>query len=500
MEYWSNGVMGRCEVVKESRTATLQHSNTPTLLLHQRLVHYCGHSGIHRFCRAASGGLLGLFLCCILFPVGVLAEDFDWSWEEDKTQQTGSTEKEQDPGQEFNWEWSEGETEKTEVPASSRTRPSGRTAAQSQREDTAPAVDPSAYNDLMRENIELRKRIAEKERAADKAAKRAETLAREQKTLQAQLNTLASTMDSLESQRAAAEDGSARVKELESKLVEAESEKKRLSGKLSELADTVQQLEEESAARAREQTIAEPEPETVSPGPTAAVQPGSDLFRELQEENTILKQKLAEIEDSRAKAARLEEEAEQVVDQSRERESDLQQELKAAKETQEQQKEVISGLLRRIPDMEKELKRLRVRAGGEESVLAARERELENIREEVRRREYRLIKAERMAAMMSEAREEVQEVTAEQTRNMHYNMAVVYAKEGRFREAETEYLRALRIDPADAATHYNIAILYDDELNSGKRAVMHYRKYLQLSPDAPDRDQVKQWIMRLEMQ
>jgi len=82
---------------------------------------------------------------------------------------------------------------------------------------------------------------------------------------------------------------------------------------------------------------------------------------------------------------------------------------------------------------------------------------------------------------------------------MHYNMAVVYAKEGRFEEAEKEYLRALRIDPNDPAAHYNLAILYDDELDRKRRAVMHYRKYIQLNPTAPDADQVKQWIMQLEM-
>jgi len=438
-------------------------------------------------------GSMILGLCCIWLTGAVVAEDFEWSWEDDKAQ------KELDPGQEFNWEWSGGETSKTDGATSPRSRrPDRDTAEPAGREaEATPAVDPAAYNDVMRENIELRKQVAEKERLAENAAKRSAILEKEQTTLQAQINTLASTIESLESQRSAAADDSKNVKELEVKLAQAENEKARLSLQLSELATTVDELKEEGTAV---EQVEQPEPEVMSMEPAATVQPGSDLFRQMQEENALLKEKLAEIENVRAQAAKQDDRAEQLVERSKTKEQKLKSQLKAAKETQEEQQEVISGLLRRMPRMEEELEELRARAGGEESVLAVRERELENVREEVRRREYRLIKAERMAAMMSEAREEVQGVTDEQARNMHYNMAVVYAKEGRFKEAEAEYLRAMRIDPSDAAAHYNLAILYDDELKNKNRAVMHYKKYLQLAPDAPDRNEVKQWILRLEVQ
>ena len=118
---------------------------------------------------------------------------------------------------------------------------------------------------------------------------------------------------------------------------------------------------------------------------------------------------------------------------------------------------------------------------------------------ELQKREQRLIKAERMTAVLEKARDDVAQVSERERRDMHYNMAVVYAKEGRLREAEGEYLRALQIDPNDPAVHYNLGILYDDELNDKGKAAMHYRKYLKLSPHGSDVDAVKSWLLKIEM-
>jgi tetratricopeptide (TPR) repeat protein len=84
--------------------------------------------------------------------------------------------------------------------------------------------------------------------------------------------------------------------------------------------------------------------------------------------------------------------------------------------------------------------------------------------------------------------------------NMHYNMASVYAREGKFTEAENEYLQALRIDPTDADVHYNLGILYDDEMKQSEKAMVHYRRYLQLNPHGLDADRVRTWLRKLEMQ
>ena len=76
---------------------------------------------------------------------------------------------------------------------------------------------------------------------------------------------------------------------------------------------------------------------------------------------------------------------------------------------------------------------------------------------------------------------------------MQFNMAVVYAKEGRSKDAEREYLHALRMDPEDTDVHYNLGILYEESLNDPKRASMHYRIYLRFKPSGAESAMVSNW-------
>jgi tetratricopeptide (TPR) repeat protein len=131
--------------------------------------------------------------------------------------------------------------------------------------------------------------------------------------------------------------------------------------------------------------------------------------------------------------------------------------------------------------------------------LMSRGRELEMLRLEMDKREQRLIKAERMTALMEKSRAEVKAFSKKEERDLHYNMASVYAKEGRHREAEQEYLKALRADPTDAGSHYNLGILYDEVFSEKSKAAMHYRAYLKLAPNAPDSDEVKSWLLQLDL-
>jgi len=77
-------------------------------------------------------------------------------------------------------------------------------------------------------------------------------------------------------------------------------------------------------------------------------------------------------------------------------------------------------------------------------------------------------------------------------------MGVVFANRGQFKEAEREYLRALRQDPADADTHYNLGVLYDQSLKEYRKAASHYRRYLKLRPQSPDANEVRIWITAAE--
>ncbi len=80
----------------------------------------------------------------------------------------------------------------------------------------------------------------------------------------------------------------------------------------------------------------------------------------------------------------------------------------------------------------------------------------------------------------------------------HYNMGCVYKASRQYQRAESEFLKALAIDPNDASTHYNLGILYDDDLEQKDKARHHYQRFLALSPDDRDVASVQEWLAALD--
>ena len=76
----------------------------------------------------------------------------------------------------------------------------------------------------------------------------------------------------------------------------------------------------------------------------------------------------------------------------------------------------------------------------------------------------------------------------------YYNLALIYENEGRYKEAAEEYEKTLELNPDDADIHYNLAIVYDDHLQKNDLAILHYKRYLELSPNAQDAGAVKEWM------
>jgi len=79
----------------------------------------------------------------------------------------------------------------------------------------------------------------------------------------------------------------------------------------------------------------------------------------------------------------------------------------------------------------------------------------------------------------------------------YYNMGCVYKAARQFDRAEAEFLRALAIKPDDAGVHYNLGILYDDDLHRKDKARLHYEKFLELAPDDRDAASVQEWLSAL---
>lgn len=80
----------------------------------------------------------------------------------------------------------------------------------------------------------------------------------------------------------------------------------------------------------------------------------------------------------------------------------------------------------------------------------------------------------------------------------HYNLAVNYARSGLYDEAVEAYEKSLTYDPKNADAHYNLGLLYGNFKTDGQKAILHYRKYLELKPNADDREEVLGLIEKLK--
>ena len=109
-----------------------------------------------------------------------------------------------------------------------------------------------------------------------------------------------------------------------------------------------------------------------------------------------------------------------------------------------------------------------------------------------------LSKKEEEVKALSAKLDELQSELKNKTATLHYNLAVNFSQDRDFDNAIIEYEKALKIDPDHIASHYNLGILCEEYSKDYAQAIKHYRRYLQLSPDAQDAPQIERWIQQLE--
>ncbi len=78
--------------------------------------------------------------------------------------------------------------------------------------------------------------------------------------------------------------------------------------------------------------------------------------------------------------------------------------------------------------------------------------------------------------------------------NSYFNMGCVYRDARQFQKAEAAFLKAHALNPDDPGVHYNLGVLYDDQLHNNVRAREHYARFLELAPNDPDAPQVRDWL------
>jgi tetratricopeptide (TPR) repeat protein len=227
------------------------------------------------------------------------------------------------------------------------------------------------------------------------------------------------------------------------------------------------------------------------------VSPGSPLFRRVEQENAELRQKLGTLEAERRAA---EEGVERLRNQLEQREADISG-LQGAMSSQQLSRSGVRKLVTLTRAMQADLKRLRGEIERRDAVIA-RERDVaRQMRERLLAEQDRLRKMQEASGLM-ELLEQARRFRAApdaEKRVLFRQAGDDFFGGGQYREAEREYLQALAIDPRFADVHYNLGVLYDAYLPDRQRAARHFRAYLDLAPDAPDRDSVRMWLVSNEM-
>lgn len=80
----------------------------------------------------------------------------------------------------------------------------------------------------------------------------------------------------------------------------------------------------------------------------------------------------------------------------------------------------------------------------------------------------------------------------------HYNLAVAYTQAKLYDDALEAYDKSLALNPDNPEAYYNLGLLYSDVKNQPKIAAGYYKKYLELKPEAPDRNDVQILIDKLK--
>lgn len=78
-----------------------------------------------------------------------------------------------------------------------------------------------------------------------------------------------------------------------------------------------------------------------------------------------------------------------------------------------------------------------------------------------------------------------------ETADMHYNLGVFYVEQKNFERAAVEFEKAVEWRPDDAPSHYNLGLIYSEHLKDEEKAISNFQRYLDLQPEAPDRNYVE---------
>ena len=376
--------------------------------------------------------------------------------------------------------------------------------AWSQQEEAQSKNADGSYSRLVNKNLELREEIASLTEEYEKIKEMHKVLLEKVKTQQqarnelmkarafveldlseqkkkvSKLEALLEERDAETRQRIQADVESEFMKKmsiLEGEIKYAGGQKQRLERKIKELEEAL-----EEARKTQEAQISALKEELGSAGvELKAAEEGKNKsdtrHRQLESEKESLEE---ELRGRVARVKALEKELQSAEGEYNEQLRPAQQEVKSVKA--------------KITELEKGLEK-------QKNILKEQEARLKAIKDENKELIRKMLATEETRKRVEREKEELAElkkVMVDERLNIHYNLAVVFDKNGMYEDAEREYLKCLKIDPHDTDVLYNLGILCDDKLNKETMAEIYYKKFLKLRSKGEDATRVREWLFNLE--
>jgi len=156
-------------------------------------------------------------------------------------------------------------------------------------------------------------------------------------------------------------------------------------------------------------------------------------------------------------------------------------------------------------DLQKEKENLEARLNSAQKILENKEADLQRLKEtfeqiEEKTKKEKNVRNEEAIDEKKELQERISslETTLEKERALYYyDLGVAYTQSKLYEEAITVYEKSLKFNNINPDAHYNLALLYDNFQQDSGKALLHYKKYLELKPNADDKEEVEDWIKRL---
>ncbi|MDD5431548.1 MAG: tetratricopeptide repeat protein [Candidatus Omnitrophica bacterium] len=81
---------------------------------------------------------------------------------------------------------------------------------------------------------------------------------------------------------------------------------------------------------------------------------------------------------------------------------------------------------------------------------------------------------------------------------LYEKLGTAYVQAKLYEDAITAYTKSLKINRKNAQVHYDLGLLYKHSLNNNSKAIYHFKQYLWIKPDAPNRKDIEYLINMLE--